>query len=114
MPEHDESRRDSSIIKSSNRRLTTDMYAAHEESLKTEVPIPALVRLLKELVPDKAKALDTKLSKYEAKQLGGPAAYTLLKMDVGNEPMMTAFEKLAPGFDRVHVRPSLYPHPIVV
>jgi hypothetical protein len=106
---------DSSIIKSEPRKpITLESQAAHEESLKTEVPMADLVRVLKALVPDKSASLDSRLAKYQEGKLAAPGAFTLLKTDVGPDKMISAFEELAPGYDRVHVRATCYPHPIVV
>ena len=143
MPVHDETRRDSSIIKSTGKKITTEDVQAHEASLKMEVTIPALVAYLKELVPEKSSALDSKLEKYNEGKMRAEGAYTCMKMDVGVDAMKKAFEKLAcvatpnathsaldppslthlcchvcldhrPGFDSMHVYPNLHPKPIVV
>ena len=105
--EHDPNVRDSSILPPSNRIITTEMEEAHEEALKLEVSIPALFQELKVLVPSKVEALETKLRKYHAGTIRAQAAYVCAKMDVGNDAMFTALEKLAPGYDRVHVQPSI-------
>jgi len=116
MPEPDpRSTYDTSILKSEPRKpITLESQKAHEDALEMKVPIPDLVEVLKTLVPGKAEALDAKLLKYQAGKFKAQGAYTLIKTDVGPDKMITAFEKLAPGYDRIHVLPICHPHPIVV
>jgi len=115
MPEADpRSTYDSSIIKTESRKITTKMVEDHEEALKTEVPVAAFIASLAKLEPAKAAALTAKLDKYHNGQLNANAVYTLAKLDVGNQHVLTAFMELAPGFDRAHCFPSGVPHPILV
>ena len=83
-------------------------------SAKRNLSITDLVAALKQMVPSKEEALNSKLQKYAAGRLPATAAYKMLQLDVGNEAIVQAFTKLAPGFHECMVYPNGTPHPIVV
>lgn len=116
MPEPDpRSTYDSSIIKSEpSKPITLEDQKAHEDALEQQVPLAELVIALMELEPKKADVLEAKLQKHKAGKLNATAAYQLLKMTVGLPTIQTAFEKLAPGFDRKFCMPGGFQHPMVV
>ena len=115
MPEHDShSSYDSSIIKSTAKNITNEMIVAHEAALKTEVKMADLIAALVNIVPAKAEELQSKLAKYEAGRLTPAALYTVVKMDVGVPALFSAYEELAPGYDRNMVFPAGFQKPVLV